>query len=125
MNPDFPPVWMTYVNVDNADATVAKVSAAGGTVFVPPMDVMDAGRMGIVADPLGAVIGLWQPKAAHGCQLVNEPGTFCWNELITTDLDARRPSTRRSSDGAPRTRALPAARRRTPSGSSGGGPWAA
>ena len=41
MNPDFPTVWMTYVNVDDAQATTAKVSANGGTVFVPPMQVMD------------------------------------------------------------------------------------
>jgi uncharacterized protein len=88
MNPDFPPVWLTYVNVDDADATVAKVSAAGGTVFAPPMEVMDAGRMAVVADPLGAVFGLWQPESHTGAQLVNEPGTLCWNELITTDLDA-------------------------------------
>ena len=38
--------------------------------------------------PLGAVLGLWQPKAHTGAQLANEPGAFCWNELITTDLDA-------------------------------------
>jgi hypothetical protein len=88
MNPDFPPAWMTYVNVDDVDKAVAKVSAAGGAVFAPPMDVMDAGRMAVVADPLGAVIGLWQPKAHTGAQLANEPGTLCWNELITTDLDA-------------------------------------
>ncbi len=88
MNPDFPPAWMTYVNVDDADSTVAKVSAAGGIVFAPPMDVMDAGRMAVVADPLGAVFGLWQPKVHTGAQLVNEPGTLCWSELITTDLTA-------------------------------------
>jgi uncharacterized protein len=79
---------MTYVNVDSADDTVAKVTANGGTVFMPPMDVMDAGRMAVFADPLGAVMGLWQPKGHMGAQLANEPGTFCWNELITTDLDA-------------------------------------
>ncbi len=90
MNPEFPPVWMTYVNVDDADATVAKVSANGGMVCAAPMDVMDVGRMSIVADPVGAVIGLWQPKTHLGAQLVNEPGTLCWNELITTDLDASR-----------------------------------
>ncbi len=87
MNPDFPPVWMTYVNVDDADNTAAKASAAGGTVFAGPMDVMDVGRMAVLADPLGAVFGLWQPKSHTGAQLVNEPGTLCWNELITTDLD--------------------------------------
>ena len=26
-----------------------------------PMDVMDAGRMAIFADPIGAVISVWQP----------------------------------------------------------------
>jgi uncharacterized protein len=88
MNPDFPPFWTSYVNVDDADATAVKVSANGGTVFMDPMDVMDVGRMSILADPLGAVIGLWQPKSHTGAQVVNEPGALCWNELITTDLDA-------------------------------------
>jgi hypothetical protein len=88
MMPDVPPSWMTYVNVGSADDTVAKVSAGGGTVFAGPMDVMDVGRMAVFADPLGAVIGLWQPKSHIGAQLANEPGAFCWNELVTTDLDA-------------------------------------
>ncbi len=86
MNPDMPTVWMTYVNVDSADDTVAKVSANGGTVFAPPMDVMDVGRLAIFADPQGAVLGLWQPGTHLGARLANEPGTFCWNELITTDV---------------------------------------
>jgi uncharacterized protein len=87
MNPQMPAAWMTYVNVDSADDTIAKVKANGGTVFVEPMDVMDAGRMAVFADPLGAVIGLWQPNEHMGAQLVNQPGALCWNELITTDLD--------------------------------------
>jgi uncharacterized protein len=88
MNPDAPTAWMTYVNVDSADDAVAKVSANGGTVLMPPMDVMDAGRMSVVADPSGAVIGIWQPKQHVGAQVANEPGSYCWSELITTDLDA-------------------------------------
>ncbi len=52
------------------------------------MDVMDAGRMAVFADPIGAVIGLWQPNQHTGAQVANEPGTYCWSELITTDLDA-------------------------------------
>ncbi len=88
MNPDAPPSWMTYVNVDSADDTVAKVTANGGAVLAGPMDVMDVGRMAVIADPLGAVIGLWQPGTHIGAELANEPGTYCWSELITTDLDA-------------------------------------
>ncbi len=88
MNPDMPTVWLTYVNVDSADETVAKVSSNGGAVLLAPMDVLDVGRMALVADPVGAVLGLWQPRTHPGAQLANEPGAFCWNELITTDLDA-------------------------------------
>jgi uncharacterized protein len=88
MNPDMPPVWTTYVNVNSADDAVARVSANGGTVVAPPMDVMDAGRMALFADPLGAVLGLWQPGRHTGAQVANEPDTYCWSELITTDLDA-------------------------------------
>lgn len=87
MNPAFPPAWVTYVNVDSADDTIAKVEANGGTVFMGPMDVMEAGRLAVFADPAGAVIGLWQPKEHPGAQLVNEPGTYCWSELVTSDLD--------------------------------------
>ena len=88
MNPDAPPNWLTYVNVDSADDTVAKVTANGGVVFMPPMDVMEAGRMAIFADSVGAVIGIWQPGEHKGAQVANEPGTYCWSELITTDLEA-------------------------------------
>ncbi len=87
MQPDVPPTWMTYVNVDDADATVAKVKAAGGALLVEPMTVMEAGRMAILADPLGAVIGLWQPNQHTGAQLANEANIYCWSELITTDLE--------------------------------------
>jgi predicted enzyme related to lactoylglutathione lyase len=87
MNPTAPPSWMTYVNVDDVDASVGKVESAAGTVLAPPMSVMDAGRMAVVADPLGAVIGMWQPNQHTGAQLANEANTYCWSELITTDLD--------------------------------------
>jgi predicted enzyme related to lactoylglutathione lyase len=83
-----PPVWATYVNVDDADKAAAKVAAAGGMTFVEPMDVLDVGRMAVFADPLGAVISVWQAKLHHGAGIVNEPGTLTWNELVTTDTDA-------------------------------------
>jgi len=87
MNPAAPPNWTTYVNVDSADDVVAKVVANGGAVHMPPMDIMKAGRMAIIADPVGAVIGLWQPGEHLGAQVANAPGTYCWSELITTDVE--------------------------------------
>ena len=87
MNPGAPPAWMTYINVDSADDTAEKVKAAGGQAFMPPMDVMDAGRMAVFADPAGAVFGIWQPGQHKGAQVVNEPNTYCWSELVTTDTE--------------------------------------
>jgi uncharacterized protein len=80
-----PPMWNTYIAVDSADDTAAKVEAAGGQVAMPPFDVMDAGRMTFVTDPSGAAVAFWQANQHIGASLVNESGTLTWNELITTD----------------------------------------
>jgi hypothetical protein len=87
MNPQAPPSWLTYVNVDDLDAVVAKVAPAGGQVLAGPMDVMDVGRMAVIADPVFAVIGIWQAKTHLGAGVVNEPNTYCWSELVTTDTE--------------------------------------
>lgn len=83
-----PPYWTTYINVISADEAIKLVKANGGMVYMEPMDVMDVGRMAIAADPTGAAFGVWQPKSHIGAQLINEPNTMCWNELITTDTEA-------------------------------------
>ncbi len=80
--------WDTYIWVESADDSAAKVKAAGGTVVMEPMDVMDAGRTGIVSDPEGAVFCLWEPKQHRGAQVVNEPGSLNFNNLNTHDADA-------------------------------------
>lgn len=81
-----PPCWTTYVTVDDIEAAAGRIGDSGGTVLQPPMDVMTAGRMAIFSSPSGAVSALWEPKDHIGSQLVNEPNTLCWNELLSTDL---------------------------------------
>jgi predicted enzyme related to lactoylglutathione lyase len=83
-----PTAWTSYVSVGDADATAEAVRDAGGNVMAEPMDVMELGRMAIFADPTGAVFGVWQAGSFAGAELVNEPGTFSWNELQTRDPDA-------------------------------------
>jgi predicted enzyme related to lactoylglutathione lyase len=85
-----PPAWTTYVSVTDADTSIATVKAAGGMVFVEPMDVLDVGRMAVFADPSGAVAAVWQPRLHPGAGLVNEPGALTWNELSTRDAPAAR-----------------------------------
>jgi uncharacterized protein len=86
-NPDMPPWWTTYISVASADDAAAAIEAAGGTLMVPPMDVMDVGRMAVAADPAGALFSVWEPRSHPGAGLVNEPGTLCWNELTTRRPD--------------------------------------
>jgi len=82
-----PPVamWNTYVWVESADETAAKVKDAGGTVITEPFDVMDAGRMAVFSDPEGAVFCVWQPNQHRGAQIVNEPSSLNFNNLNTRD----------------------------------------
>jgi predicted enzyme related to lactoylglutathione lyase len=82
-----PVVWTTYITVDDADATAAKVAGAGGQVFAEPFDVFDSGRMAVLADNSGAPFSIWQAREHTGAGLVNEPGAMCWNEVMTRDPD--------------------------------------
>src|ERR1700721_32025 len=69
-----PPMWNTYIAVDDVDATVDKVGPAGGQVLMAPVDIGEAGRMAFVADPTGPAVGLWQANRHIGATLVGEPG---------------------------------------------------
>jgi uncharacterized protein len=80
-----PPVWTTYIAVEQADDAAAVIRKAGGRVLVEPFDVSDTGRMAVAADPSGAVFALWEAGSFHGAQLVNAPGTWNWSDLNTRD----------------------------------------
>ncbi len=90
MMKDMPPIWNSYINVTSVDDVVAKAIAAGGSVVVPAMDVMDSGRMAFLSDPTGALFGLWQPGNHRGADVFTVPGSMSWNELATRDLEATR-----------------------------------
>jgi uncharacterized protein len=83
-----PPVWNSYVTVEDAEATAARVAELGGTVMSKPFDVLEAGRMAVLQDPQGAVFMAWQPRASIGAELVNVPGALTMNQLNTSDPDA-------------------------------------
>jgi predicted enzyme related to lactoylglutathione lyase len=78
-------VWNTYIWVDSADETAAKVLDAGGRVVTQPFDVMEAGRMAVLTDPEGAAFCVWQAKEHKGARIVNEPGSLNFNGLNTRD----------------------------------------
>ena len=84
------PAWNTYIWVDDADETVAKARAAGGSVLTEPMDVGPSGRTAVIADPAGAALHLWQPNQHRGATIVNEHGGVNFNTLETADVDGAR-----------------------------------
>lgn len=53
-----PTAWTTYVTVDDVDARTARVADAGGAVIVAPVDIPTVGRMAVIQDPTGGVIGI-------------------------------------------------------------------
>jgi predicted enzyme related to lactoylglutathione lyase len=81
-------MWNTYISVERADEAASRTLAAGGEVLVAPFDVMDAGRMAVLADPEGAIFCVWEARRHRGARVVNEHGAVNFNGLNTRDLDA-------------------------------------
>jgi uncharacterized protein len=89
--PDHPaPEWTVYLAADDLVATVQAVEAAGGAVVVPPMDAGDSGAFAVLADPAGAVFGLWRSGMLTGFDVVDEPGAMTWCETMSRDPEAAR-----------------------------------
>jgi predicted enzyme related to lactoylglutathione lyase len=82
------PHWLSYVSVADVDAAAARLAELGGRVVAGPVDANGQGRMVVAEDPMGAALGLWQPKAFAGSQRFREPGSPSWTELMTRDEGA-------------------------------------
>src|SRR3954452_5694725 len=81
------PAWGTYVWVDSAEDTAARATDMGGSVVMEPFDSLDGGRIAVLADPAGAVFGVWQPGAHKGAELVSEPSAWSMSQLVTPDVE--------------------------------------
>lgn len=85
----FPPFWTSYASVPDVDASVEAAKSRGGNVMLPAQTMPGVGRFAVLADPNGAVLGLLKAETK------DEPpserpgaGTFCWETLMTPDVDA-------------------------------------
>ncbi len=85
---DAPSQWLSYVAVDDVDATCARATDAGATIVTAPHD-MPIGRAAIMRDPQGARLALFRgnPDATDGTNPCG-PGAVCWMELETRDVAA-------------------------------------
>lgn len=60
--PGGPSGWFTYLTVDDVDAKVVAAEEAGAQLRMPIFDVPMVGRIAILQDPTGAIIGWMTPE---------------------------------------------------------------
>ena len=55
-----PPHWMSYVNVEDIEASAAKAESLGASLKAPIQTIEGIGKFAIVMDPTGAHFAFWQ-----------------------------------------------------------------
>jgi len=77
--------WTTHLASADAGASLRQVVEAGGRVLSAPVSLLTEGAIALAQDPTGVPFGFWEPGELIGAELVNEPGSFCWAELLSHD----------------------------------------
>lgn len=62
-----PPMWLSYVNVADIDASVAKAKELGATIHMDRVDIA-MGSFAVLADPQGATFAFWQGNSEADCE---------------------------------------------------------
>jgi predicted enzyme related to lactoylglutathione lyase len=57
------PMWLSYVAVDDVDATAGRAAKLGGTIAVPALDVPGVGRSAVIHDATGASLGIFRGRS--------------------------------------------------------------
>lgn len=83
------PGWLGYIGVDDVDAAVEDIVAAGGKVHMPAMGMDGVGRMALVADPQGVPFYVMRGESEEASTAFApmKAGHCNWNELSTPDQD--------------------------------------
>jgi predicted enzyme related to lactoylglutathione lyase len=80
--------WVVVMSVGDINKSAAAFAASGGEIVTPPTDLRRRGRLAVVRDAEGALLGLLQTK--DGDPVDSEPVVdgFLWDELWTTDMNS-------------------------------------
>lgn len=86
-------VWLGYIGVDDVDASLASIEAAGGTTQMPATTMPGVGRMAMLADPLGSPFYVMRGESDEVSHAFRQPGEnslghIVWCELSASDPDA-------------------------------------
>jgi len=58
--PGDPSAWIPYVAVDNVAEATQRARSLGATIWKGATEIQGYGTYSIIADPTGAVLGLWR-----------------------------------------------------------------
>jgi predicted enzyme related to lactoylglutathione lyase len=58
--PGAPAAWLSYVGVDDVEASTKRARELGARIVQDVMPVGDFGKMSVFQDPTGAYLALWQ-----------------------------------------------------------------
>lgn len=94
-----PPHWGAYVAVDDADEAATTAEGLGGKLLQPAFDVMDFGRMAVIADPQGAAFSVWQARSTWARECWANRVLWVGRSSMPRLPSARSRSTRGSSSG--------------------------
>jgi len=83
-----PAHWNSYVSVTSAEETTARAKQLGARILEEPFDVAGFGRLAVFADPAGAVLCVWEPRALIGAGRVKCVGCRGGNGPQARDSEA-------------------------------------
>jgi uncharacterized protein len=82
------PAWLTYLAVDDVDASITQLTALGASVLMPAFDITEVGRVALLADPQGALFyimrGLRDEESFSFSNGKPTTGHCAWNELSSS-----------------------------------------
>jgi predicted enzyme related to lactoylglutathione lyase len=56
--------WLLYVHVTDVEEAARRAESLGGRTLVRPFEVSGVARIAVIADAVGAPLGLWEPLHA-------------------------------------------------------------
>jgi len=79
--------WIISMSVEDIDARIETVTASGGKVMTPPTDLQNRGRLAVISDAEGALLGLLETRDGDPRDSETGMGDFLWDELWTTNVE--------------------------------------
>jgi predicted enzyme related to lactoylglutathione lyase len=73
--------WLSWISVPDIDAAVAHAAQAGGTILRQPRNLDARGRIAVVQDAEGALVGFVHAAGGDPPESPPEPGGWLWTEL--------------------------------------------